>query len=41
MNMETLNNDFSVISGVNTTKNLPFEIIVKSDNTNAYGSTYT
>jgi len=31
MNLETLNNDFSVISGLNTINNRPFEINLKSD----------
>ena len=31
--METLNNDFSVISGINTINNRPFEINLKSDGT--------
>lgn len=36
MNLETLNEDYSVISGINTINNRPFEITLKSDNTNAY-----
>lgn len=34
LNLETLNNDFSVISGINTINNRPFEINIKSDGTN-------
>jgi hypothetical protein len=41
MNLETLNNDFSVISGINTINNRPFEITLKSDNTNAFSRPYT
>ena len=36
MNLETLNEDYSVISGINTINNRPFEITLKSDSTNAY-----
>lgn len=35
LNLETLNNDFSVISGINTINNRPFEINIKSDTVNA------
>lgn len=31
MNLETLNEDISVISGINTINNRPFEITLKSD----------
>jgi hypothetical protein len=41
MNLETLNNDFSVISGINTINNRPFEITLKSDNTNSFSRSYT
>lgn len=40
-NLETLNEDNSVISGVNTINNRPFEITLKSDNTNAFPRSYT
>ncbi len=36
MNLETLNNDYSVISGINTINNRPFEITLKSDNSYPY-----
>jgi len=36
MNLETLNNDYSVISGVNTINNRPFEITIKSDSSFSY-----
>ena len=36
MNLETLNEDYSVICGINTINNRPFEITLKSDPTNAY-----
>jgi hypothetical protein len=43
MNLESLNNDYSVISGVNTINNRPFEITIKSDGTNntAFPRSYT
>ena len=41
MNLETLNNDYNVISGINTIKNAPYEITVKSDSTNSLPRPYT
>ena len=40
MNLETLNNDFNVISGLNTIENRPFEINLKADTTNAFTRPY-
>jgi hypothetical protein len=41
MNLETLNNDYNVISGINTINNRPFEITLKADTTNAFPRPYT
>lgn len=41
MNLETLNQDYSVISGMNTINNRPFEINLKSDSLNSFTRPYT
>ena len=41
MNLETLNEENSVISGINTINNRPFEITLKSDPTNSFVRSYT
>lgn len=41
MNLETLNEDNSLISGLNTINNRPFEITLKADSTNAFTRPYT
>ena len=41
MNLETLNQDYSVISGINTIKNAPYEITIKSDSVNSFTRPYT
>ena len=41
LNFETLNNDYSLISGINTINNRPFELTIKSDSTNPYPRTVT
>lgn len=41
MNLETLNNDFSVISGINTVNTRPFELFLKGSTINNYPRPYT